>query len=105
MRILRKKTHLDEAILIGEATIGGIRTVIGAMDTRFLHGIPWDMWMGEKITRSFEEQQNRDLPVILFCCSGGARMQEGNRITDADGKNLRQPLNVTPRQGFSTHLC
>lgn len=73
---LREKTHLDEAILIGEATIGGIRTVIGAMDTRFLMA-SMGYVVGEKITRSFEEATKQGLPVILFCCSGGARMQEG----------------------------
>ena len=73
---LREKTHLDEAILIGEATIGGIRTVIGAMDTRFLMA-SMGYVVGEKLTRSFEEATKQGLPVILFCCSGGARMQEG----------------------------
>lgn len=73
---LREKTHLDEAILIGEATIGGIRTVIGAMDTRFLMA-SMGYVVGEKITRLFEEATKQGLPVILFCCSGGARMQEG----------------------------
>ena len=33
--------------------------------------------VGEKITRSFERATEEKLPVILFCCSGGARMQEG----------------------------
>lgn len=33
--------------------------------------------VGEKITRLFEYATKRKLPVILFCCSGGARMQEG----------------------------
>lgn len=65
---LREKTHLDEAILIGEATIGGIRTVIGAMDTRFLMA-SMGYVVGEKITRSFEEATKQGLPVILFCCS------------------------------------
>ena len=73
---LREKTPLDETILIGEATIGGIRTVIGAMDTRFLMA-SMGYVVGEKITRSFEEATKQGLPVILFCCSGGARMQEG----------------------------
>ena len=73
---LKEKTRLDEAILIGEATIGGIRTVIGAMDTRFLMA-SMGYVVGEKITRTFEEATRQKLPVILFCCSGGARMQEG----------------------------
>lgn len=76
IRELREKTQMEEAILIGEATVGGIPVVIGAMDARFLMG-SMGYIVGEKITRSFEEATRRRLPVILFCCSGGARMQEG----------------------------
>ena len=73
---MKEKTHLDEAIRIGEATMGGIPVVIGVMDARFMMA-SMGYVVGEKITRSFEEATRRRLPVILFCCSGGARMQEG----------------------------
>lgn len=76
LKELREKTQMEEAILIGEASIAGIPVVIGAMDARFLMG-SMGYAVGEKITRSFEEAIRRRLPVILFCCSGGARMQEG----------------------------
>ena len=33
--------------------------------------------VGERITQAFEQATEEKLPVILFCCSGGARMQEG----------------------------
>ena len=33
--------------------------------------------VGEKITRMIERATREALPVILFACSGGARMQEG----------------------------
>ena len=33
--------------------------------------------MGEKITRAVERATEEKLPVIIFTCSGGARMQEG----------------------------
>ena len=56
---LREKTHLDEAILIGEATIGGIRTVIGAMDTRFLMA-SMGYVVGERSPAHLKKQQNRD---------------------------------------------
>ena len=46
------------------------------MDTRFLMA-SMGYVVGEKITRTFEEATRQKLPVILFCCSGGARMQEG----------------------------
>lgn len=73
---LKEKTHLDEAIVIGEGTIDGMPVIIGAMDARFLMA-SMGYVVGEKITRAFEEATKRNLPVILFCCSGGARMQEG----------------------------
>ena len=36
------------------------------------HGHVW-----EKIACAVERATEEGLPVILFCCSGGARMQEG----------------------------
>ena len=33
--------------------------------------------VGEKITRTVERATKEKLPVIIFTCSGGARMQEG----------------------------
>lgn len=33
--------------------------------------------VGEKITRLVERAEKESLPVVLFTCSGGARMQEG----------------------------
>jgi acetyl-CoA carboxylase carboxyl transferase subunit beta len=33
--------------------------------------------VGEKIARTLEEGVRKRLPVVLFCSSGGARMQEG----------------------------
>lgn len=76
VRELQEKTHLDEAILIGEGKIQGNDVVIGVMDARFLMA-SMGYVVGEKIARAFEEAEKRRLPVILFCCSGGARMQEG----------------------------
>lgn len=76
VQALQEKTHLDEAVRIGEATIDGNPVVIGVCDARFLMASMGQV-VGEKITRSFEEATKRKLPVILFCCSGGARMQEG----------------------------
>ena len=73
---LQEKTHLDEAVCIGEATICGEPVVLGVCDARFLMA-SMGYVVGEKITRAFEEATKRRLPVILYCCSGGARMQEG----------------------------
>lgn len=72
----QEKTHLEEAVRIGEATIDGTKVVLGVCDARFLMG-SMGYVVGEKITSSFERATKEKLPVILFCCSGGARMQEG----------------------------
>ncbi len=73
---VQAKTHLEEAVRIGEAKIDGQRVVLGVCDSRFLMGSMGHV-VGEKITQSFERATQERLPVILFCCSGSARMQEG----------------------------
>lgn len=74
--IAREKTGLREGVTIGEAKIYGERVVLGVCDARFLMGSMGHI-VGEKITAAVEKATEMRLPVILFCCSGGARMQEG----------------------------
>lgn len=76
IRMLQEKTRLREAVTVGECTVNGIRTVLGVCDARFLMG-SMGYAVGEKITRAFEKAVEERLPVVLFCSSGGARMQEG----------------------------
>lgn len=71
-----KKHNLNEAIITGEIDICGCHTAIGVMDTRFMMASMGQV-VGEKITRLFERATKKKLPVLLFCCSGGARIQEG----------------------------
>ncbi|MCD7818264.1 MAG: acetyl-CoA carboxylase carboxyltransferase subunit alpha [Lachnospiraceae bacterium] len=73
---LREKTGLSEAVVTGRATIRGQQTAIGVMSSEFLMG-SMGTAVGEKITRMVERATELRLPVVLFCCSGGARMQEG----------------------------
>ncbi len=73
---VKEKTGLTEGVLIGRCTIGGNPTVLGVIDSRFLMGSMGHV-VGERITASVERSTEEKLPVILFCCSGGARMQEG----------------------------
>lgn len=70
------KTGMLEAVITGRARIDGEETVIGVVDARFLMG-SMGYVVGEKITRAVERATRERLPVIMFCCSGGARMQEG----------------------------
>lgn len=73
---LREKTGLREAVVTGKARIDGREAVIGVCDGRFLMASMGGA-VGEKIARAVERATEERLPVILFACSGGARMQEG----------------------------
>ncbi|MCM1132994.1 MAG: acetyl-CoA carboxylase, carboxyltransferase subunit beta [Ruminococcus flavefaciens] len=73
---LRDSTGLRDAIITGTATIRGIKTVMGVMDSRYMMASMGSV-VGEKITRAFEYATENKLPVIMFTASGGARMQEG----------------------------
>lgn len=72
----REKTGLWEAVVTGRASIRGMDTAIGVMSPDFMMG-SMGTAVGEKITRMIENATKEGLPIILFCCSGGARMQEG----------------------------
>ena len=72
----REKSHLNEAIVTGKAMIEGNPAVIGVCDARFIMSSMGHV-VGEKITQAVEQATKEKLPVILFACSGGARMQEG----------------------------
>lgn len=72
----KENTDLNEAILIGTCSIGGIKVVLGVMESKFMMGT-LSVSVGETITRAFEYATDNKLPVILFCASGGARIQEG----------------------------
>lgn len=73
---LQEKTGLSEAVITGKAKIDGRETTIGVCDGRFLMASMGEA-VGEKIARAVERATEERLPVILFACSGGARMQEG----------------------------
>ena len=76
VQALQEKTGLKEAVVTGKCKINGRDTVIAVCDGRFLMAsMGWAV--GEKITRAVERATEEKLPVIIFACSGGARMQEG----------------------------
>lgn len=73
---LKEKTGLDEAVKCGIGNINSEKVVICVMDSNFLMGSMGKV-VGEKICYSVEKAIEYKLPVIIFCASGGARMQEG----------------------------
>ena len=76
IKALQDKTKLDEAVITGKARIGENEVALMVMDGRFLMASMGEV-VGEKIARGVERATKEKLPVIIFTCSGGARMQEG----------------------------
>ena len=76
IKALQDKTKLDEAVVTGKARIGENEVALMVMDGRFLMASMGE-GVGEKIARGVERATKEKLPVIIFTCSGGARMQEG----------------------------
>lgn len=73
---LREKTKIDEAVKCGTCEIEGEEAVLAVMDGNFLMGSMGSS-VGERITLAIETAIEKKLPIIIFCVSGGARMQEG----------------------------
>jgi acetyl-CoA carboxylase carboxyl transferase subunit beta len=72
----RKKTGLNEGVVTGLGKIEEKSVSIAVMDFNFLGGSMGSV-MGEKITRAIERGTEKQLPVLIFSASGGARMHEG----------------------------
>ena len=76
LQAAREKSKLNEAVVTGKCTIDGNPAVVGVCDARFIMSSMGHV-VGEKITDAVERATSEKLPVVLFACSGGARMQEG----------------------------
>ncbi len=72
----QKSTGLKDAVITGVGKIGEHRVALGVMDFSFLGGSMGSV-VGEKLTRLIEAGTSKNLPVIIFSTSGGARMYEG----------------------------
>lgn len=72
----KKASSLNEAFIGGKATLVNIPIVIGILDSTFMMGSMGSA-VGEKVTRLIEFAIVKQLPLVIFSASGGARMQEG----------------------------
>ena len=72
----RTKSKMQEGVVIGKATVKGQRTALAVMDSYFMMGSMGTV-VGEKIVILAEFALTNRLPLVIFCASGGARMQEG----------------------------
>ena len=73
---LQEITHLNEAVVVASGKINQTKVITCVMDSRFLMGSMSSV-VGDKITKAIEHATKRKYPLLIFCASGGARMQEG----------------------------
>lgn len=76
VEMLKDKTNIQEAVKCGICEIEGEKAVLAVMDGNFLMGSMGSV-VGERITLAIETAVEKKLPLVVFCVSGGARMQEG----------------------------
>lgn len=72
----RKKTGKNDAVITGLGKVNGIDTSFVVMDFDFI-GASMGSVVGEKVARAIERSLDREFPLIIVSCSGGARMMEG----------------------------
>ena len=72
----RKKTGLNDALVMGRARMGDIPVALAVMDFSFMGGSMGSV-LGEKVTRTMELAIAEHIPCISITSTGGARMQEG----------------------------
>jgi acetyl-CoA carboxylase carboxyl transferase subunit beta len=69
-------TGLKDSIITASGTIDGLAAIVASMEYGFIGG-SMGVVVGEKITRAIERAIDERLPIVIVCCSGGARMMEG----------------------------
>lgn len=72
----KERTGLDEAIVTGQISLQGNACAIAVCDARFMMSSMGHNF-GEKLTLAIEKAAEDKMPLVVFACSGGARMQEG----------------------------
>lgn len=76
LKTYRKATGNEDAIKVAKGKVGGITTIIAAMDFSFMGG-SMGTAVGEGIVKAAELALAGKNPLIVVTSSGGARMQEG----------------------------
>ena len=100
LKATQQKTGETEAVLTGTALVKGIPCVLGVMNFAFLGG-SMGMVVGEKIARAAELALDKGLPLVVFACSGGARMHEGAISLMQMAKTCGALAQLNRRGGFA----
>lgn len=75
IKAAQKKTGQNDAVISGIGKIDMREVSFAIMDFSFIGGSMGSV-VGEKIARTIERAIQRQIPLIILSCSGGARMQE-----------------------------
>jgi len=76
LKTYQESTGMKDAVINAAGLIGGIPTIISAMEYSFMGGSMGSV-VGEKVARAGERAIAERKPLIVVSASGGARMQEG----------------------------
>jgi acetyl-CoA carboxylase carboxyl transferase subunit beta len=76
LKAARKSTGEQDSVSIAVGKIQGQETVVVVQDFAFMGG-SLGMAAGEALIKGAHEAIRRDVPLVIFTASGGARMQEG----------------------------
>ncbi len=71
-----ESTGMKDAVIVASGALDGIETMVASMEYGFIGG-SMGVVVGEKIARAIERAIDTGMPVVIVCCSGGARMMEG----------------------------
>ncbi|MGP1273563.1 MAG: acetyl-CoA carboxylase, carboxyltransferase subunit beta [Phycisphaerales bacterium] len=69
------KTGQADAVVAGVGFVRGRQIALACLDLTFMMGSMGSV-VGEVLTRTIETATERNLPLVIVSCSGGARMQE-----------------------------
>ncbi len=76
LRDYEARNGRPDAIVAGDGTIEGMRTLVAALDYAFMGGSMGSV-VGEVLARTAEKAREEKVPLVVVTASGGARMQEG----------------------------
>ncbi len=77
LKVARKITKQDDAVLIAIGKVLGAEVIVGAQDFRFIGG-SFGAASGEAFITGVQNAIDKKLPFIFFSCSGGQRMMESS---------------------------
>jgi acetyl-CoA carboxylase carboxyl transferase subunit beta len=77
LKVARKLTGQEDAILIAKGKVQNINTIVGAQDFRFIGG-SFGAASGEAFIAGAQHAIENQMPYVFFSCSGGQRMMESS---------------------------